>query len=328
MSKPDKPGRVNVKGEVLAAEERIRAHVRETPLEESLYLSGLANCDVHLKLENLQITGSFKLRGAANKLLSLSAEELERGTVTASTGNHGAAFAYMLKRLGARGTIFLPENAAPAKVEGLRLYGAELQFSGDDCVKAEEAARAEAERSGRIWVSPYNDAMIVGGQGTVAVELERQLGEYDAILVPVGGGGLAGGIAGYLKEFHPRTEVIGCQPINSAVMYESVKAGRILDIESLPTLSDGSSGGIEHGSITFEICREHIDDFILLSEEEIAAALRLVIEKHYMLIEGSAALPVAALLQQKEKFEGKRVVLVFSGAHIGIDTLKTLLTEK
>ena len=310
---------------MLAAEKRIRPHVRETPLEGSLYLSDLADCEVLLKLENLQITGSFKLRGAANKLLSLSSDDLRRGTVTASTGNHGAAFAYMLKRLGAKGTIFLPENAAPAKVAGLKLYGADLQFSGDDCVKAEEAGKAEAERSGRVWISPYNDAKIVGGQGTVAVELEGQAGEYDAILVPVGGGGLAGGIAGYLKALYPKIEVIGCQPINSAVMYESVKAGRILDIESLPTLSDGSSGGIEHGSITFDICREHIDDFILLSEEEIAAALRLVIEKHYMLIEGSAALPVAALLQQKKRFEGRRVVLVFSGAHIGIETLKQIL---
>jgi len=317
---------MDVKNEVLEAEKRIRKHIMETPLEHSPYLSNLGKCEAYLKLENLQYSGSFKFRGAMNKLLSLSNEEKERGIVTASSGNHGAATAYGLKKLGLKGTIFLPEVVSQVKVDALRSYGADLKFHGDDCVKAEMFARKTAESDNLTFISPYNDPKIVGGQGTIAVELTRQLHKIDTVLVPVGGGGLISGIAGYLKSLNEKVEIIGCQPENSAVMYESIKAGKILDIESKPTLSDGSAGGIEQNSITFKICQRYVDDFIVLTEREIKEAIKLVLEKHYLLIEGAGALPVGSFMKEKERFRGKNVVLVISGAKIGIETLKEVLS--
>ena len=320
--------KADLRKEVLEARGRISEHIRETPVELSLYLGRLGNCRVHLKLESLQITGSFKLRGAMNKLLSLGREERDRGVVTASSGNHGAAFAYLLDKFGCRGTIFLPEYVSRTKLEALRLSGAELQIFGDDCIKAEARAKEVAERGNLTYISPYNDMKIIGGQGTVAVELEKQVGKMDAVLVPVGGGGLISGVAGYLKSVDEKIEIVGCQPENSAVMYESVRAGRILDLESKPTISDGTAGGIEQGAITFDICRSLVDDFVIVSEREIKEAIRLVIDKHQMLVEGAAALSVAAFVKTKERFENKNVVLILSGAKIDVEKLKEVLNMR
>ncbi len=310
---------------VLRAEARIREHILETPLEYSSYLSQLGSCQVYLKLENQQRTKSFKFRGAMNKVLSLSEEARKRGVITASTGNHGAAMAHVFDKLDVKGTIFLPVNAAPAKVETLRFMGAHLKFYGEDCVEAEDLARKTAEKRGLVFVSPYNDPDVVGGQGTIALELERQLERFDAVLSPVGGGGLICGVAGYLKGVRPEVAQIGCQPMNSAVMYESIKAGRLLDLESKPTISDGTAGGIESGSITFEICQECVDDFILVSEDEIRAAIGLLITKHYMLVEGAGALSTACFLKDPTRFADKTVVLVVSGAKISFETLRDVL---
>jgi len=316
---------LGVHQEVLEAQERLRTSIRETPLEFSLVLSQLSRGDVFLKCENLQITGSFKLRGAANKLLSLSDEERGRGILTASSGNHGAAVAYLLQKLNMSGTIFLPENASSVKIEMLNLYGADIQLVGSDCIQAEMDAKHRAERNGHVYISPYNDVKVIGGQGTVAVEIVRQSKRIDAVLVPVGAGGLISGIGGYLKTMRPEIKIIGCQPENSAVMAESIKAGRILDIPSQPTLSDGTAGGVEQGALTFGICKEVVDDFILVSEEEIGEALRLVIQNHHMLIEGAAALSVAGFIKEIERFKGQTVVLVLSGAKLSLSQLKTIL---
>jgi len=314
-----------VRKDVLQAEERIRSHIRETPVEYSPYLSHLGNCVVYLKLENIQLTGSFKLRGAANKVLSLTKDEKCKGVITASTGNHGLAFAWIANKFDVKGIIFLPKTSSPAKIEALRLCGAEIQYYGNDCVEAEIHARKIAEEQGLIFISAYNDPLIIGGQGTIGIELARQIPGIECVLCPVGGGGLIAGISGYLKTENSDIEIIGCQPEKSAVMYASIKAGRILDMESEPTLSDGSAGGIEPGAITFPICQELVDDFILVNEEEIVSALRLIIEKHYLLIEGAAALSVAAFIQQKDRFQGKNVVLVLSGSKISLETLKKVL---
>jgi threonine dehydratase len=313
--------------EVIEAVTRISPYIRETPLEHSPFLSRLGRCKVYLKLENIQITGSFKLRGAANKILSLSPEEQQRGVITGSTGNHGAAVAYMLGRLGLPGEIVVPRTASAAKVDLLREYGATIQTHGNDCVETEQYARHNAAQSGRTFISPYNDLQIVAGQGTIGHELERCPGSPEVVLVPVGGGGLVAGIAGYLKAAaasngHP--EIIGCQPESSPVMYESVRAGEIVELASQPTLSDGTAGGIEPGSITFGLCRDLVDRFVLVSENEIRDAIRLVLEKHFLLVEGAAALSVASFVKTAGQYDGKQVVLILSGAKLALDDLRTV----
>lgn len=313
--------------EVLAAEDRIRPYIRKTFLEYSSFLSDRVDGDVYLKLECLQHTGSFKYRGALNKFLSLSDEERQRKVITASSGNHGAAFAALLNKFGGKGVIYLPENASPAKVNILRSYGVDLEFFGTDCIMSETLAKETAQQQNRVFISPYNDSKIIGGQGTIAIELLEQLDAIDSVLVPVGGGGLISGIAGYLKAVDQGIDIFGCQPENSAVMYESVKAGKIIDMPSKPTIADGTAGGIEPGSATFDICLESVDDYILVSENEIKMAVRHIIEHHQMLIEGAAALSVACLLKAAHQFQGKNTVLIISGKKMTTDALKEILNE-
>jgi len=320
--------RQEIKQEALLAEQNIREHIRETPLEFSPYLSSIGQGQVYLKLENFQVTGSFKIRGALNKLLSLSEEKKREGITTASSGNHGSAVSYALTKLGMQGTIFLPNTTSQIKVEILNDYKANIKFFGDDCVQAEIHARQSAEKMGMEFISPYNDLKIIGGQATVGIELQRQISRMDAVLVPVGGGGLISGIAAYLKTNRENPKIIGCQPENSSVMHESVKAGRILEMESKPTLSDGTAGGVEAGAITFDICRDLVDDFILVSETEIKQAILLCLRKHHMLIEGAAALSVASFLKASKKFRKKTVVLILSGAKISLDQLEQIFCER
>jgi threonine dehydratase len=311
--------------EVAAAEGRIRPYVRETPLERSPLLGQLGGGEVYLKLENHQHTGSFKVRGALNKLLSLAPDQRARGVVTASSGNHGAAVAYGLRLLDMRGLIFVPEHAAPSKVEMIRRLGAEVRFHGDDGVVTELYARQYAAEHGMIYISPYNDPQVVGGQGTIGVELERQLDRIDAVFVSVGGGGLISGVAAWLKAAAPGVTIVGCLPERSPVMAESVRAGRIVEMESLPTLSDGTAGGIEPGAITFDACRALVDEYVLVGEEAIGAAIRMCLEGHHMLIEGAAGVAVAAYLDRGAAWERKRVAIVICGANIGVETLKDVL---
>jgi len=317
----------NVHKEVIAAEKRIRPHIRKTYLEYSPYLSGRVNGQVHLKLECMQHTGSFKYRGALNKFLSLSQEDRQGPVITASSGNHGTALAAILQKFNGKGIVYLPENASPAKVNILRQYGVALKFFGTDCIMSETLAKESALKKKQVFISPYNDPQIIGGQGTIALELRQQIDTMDNVLVPVGGGGLISGIAGYLKSTDKKVQIIGCQPENSAVMYESIKAGEIIEMASSPTVADGTAGGIEPGSLTFDICREVVDDYILVSEKNIKAAIRHIIEQHQMLIEGAAALSVACLLKDKTRFKNKQTVLIISGKKITSQLLKEILSE-
>lgn len=316
---------LSLRDEALAANARIRPRIRETPLEYSAVLSQQSGAEVYLKLENFQLTGSFKIRGALNRLMSLDEATRREGIVTASSGNHGAAVAYSLGVLGMKGTIWLPETTSATKVDALRVAGADIRMHGRDCAVTEIFARQEAERTGRFYVSPYNDLKVVAGQATVGIELDQQLPAFDTVLVPVGGGGLISGIGGFLKTVRPGMEIIGCQPEHSAVMAASVAAGRILELPSRPTLADGTAGGLEPGCITFKFCRQLVDEFLLVSEAEIAAALRLMIQFHGQLVEGAGALSVAAFLHARQRFAGRRVVLIISGSRLGLDGLRMLL---
>jgi len=316
---------MNVLQEILQAEHKIRPYIRETPLEYSVPLSKLTGSRVYLKLENLQYTGSFKVRGAMNALLSLTPEQRARGVVTASSGNHGIAVAFGLHTLKIHGTIFVPEDTSSSKVAAIRNYGAHMRFWGADCVLTEGHARSYAAQKEMVYISPYNNAQVVGGQGTIGVELCRQIEHVDVVLAALGGGGMISGIAEYLKALFLHAEVIGCSPENSPVMAKSVQAGHILEMESLPTLSDGTAGGVEQDAITFPLCQRLVDDYVLVSEEEIRQAMRLCIETQHMLIEGAAGVPLAALLKTPERFREKTVVVVLCGANLSLETLKAVL---
>jgi threonine dehydratase len=318
----------DLRNAVVDAGRRIRSYIRRTPLDESLALSQMGGDQVFLKLENLQHTGSFKLRGAFNKLLQLTLAELQRGVVAASSGNHGAAVAYALRKLGAPGVVFAPTHAATTKIEAIQRLGVEVRLHGEDSVDAEHAARAYAAESRKPYISPYNDWAIVAGQGTAGLEIMRDLPDVDTIYVTVGGGGLIGGIAGYVKG-RGRTgkpvRIVGCLPASSPVMYESVRVRRIVEMESLPTLSDGSAGGIEMDALTFALCSALVDDWILVEEGEIAAAIRLIAETHHQLIEGAAGVAVAAYLKDAQRGQGRKVAIVLCGANIDLRVLKSIL---
>jgi threonine dehydratase len=314
-----------VRHDIEAASRRIAPHIHRTECRRSAALSEIAGGEVFLKLENTQHSGSFKLRGVLNKILSLSQEDSQKLLVSASTGNHGAAFAHAVQLFGLRGKLFMPETAAQVKIENLRATGVPFELVGDDCVVAEAHAAAFARDNGHLWISPYNDPDVIHGQGTVGVELLQQMKAIDVVLVPVGGGGLIGGVAGYLKAMDPSIEFIGCQPANSCVMYESVRAGEILDIESLPTISDATAGGIEKGAMTLELCRRHVDDFVLLTEDEIIEALRFLHEKDDLTVEGAAAMPAAAVLKDPSRFSGRRIALIVSGGRVDEATLARVL---
>jgi threonine dehydratase len=316
---------MDVNGEVLRAEERIRKFVRETPLEFSAHLSEINQSRTFLKFENAQVTGSFKARGALNKVLSLSEEEKTKGIVTASTGNHGLGVANALAQTGTKGVIYLPENASPAKVEAIRAFQVPVEFYGKDSHETEIFARRVADETGKIYISPYNDPQVIGGQGTIGIELMRQMPDLEYIFVSVGGGGLISGIAVYVKELNPKIRVIGCLPENAPAMYEAVKAGKIVSVEERPTLSDGTAGGLDEDSITFALCQKYVDQFILVSEREISTGMRLVYEHHGQIIEGSAGVSVAAFLNEKEKFDGKNCALVMCGGNIAEEKFKRVV---
>jgi threonine dehydratase len=316
---------IDLKADIDAAEGRIRRYIRETPVEESPALGDAAGARVFLKLENLQKTGSFKLRGAMNRLLCLTPEQKKRGIVAASTGNHGAAVACGLRELGLTGIIFVPENASPAKVANIRAWGAEVRAHATDSGVTEVHARRYGEENGLLYVSPYNDPIIVAGQGTLGAELARQVDRIDAAFVAIGGGGLIAGTGAYLKTLNPAVEMVACSPENSAVLHHSLRAGHIVEMESKPTLSDGTAGAVEQGAITLELCQSVVDRSLLVTEDEIKEAMRLVIGRHHTLIEGSAGVAVAGFLKEKERYRGRTVVIVLCGANIALERLKEVL---
>ena len=306
--------------------DRCKDIIRWTPLEHSPYLSTLINGDVYLKLENIQKTGSFKFRGAVSKMTSLNDEEKSMGVVTASTGNHGAACSLAMSILGIDGKIIVPDNVHKNKVDNILNLGGEVEYHGNDCLIAEERAQEISSNTGANYISPYNDPAIVCGQGTIGYELNQDLKNIDSVFVSVGGGGLISGIGGYLKSVQNQVKMIAVSPKNSCVMFESIKAGKQLDLPSEPTLSDGTAGGVEVGSITFALCQEIIDEFILVDEEDISEGIRLGIEKLHQLIEGAAGAAIAGFLQKKDDLKGQIVVIIIiCGGNISSEVIKLVL---
>ncbi|MGW6282787.1 pyridoxal-phosphate dependent enzyme [Kribbella sp. NPDC055071] len=306
---------------------RLRAHLPPTPLVRYGALSDEVGAAVLVKSEHLQRTGSFKARGAMAKVLTLTDEQRQAGVVTASTGNHGLGVGNALATLGGHGIVYLPENASPSKVAALRRLGLEIRAEGNDSGVLEPKARAYAAEHGLTFVSPYNDADVVAGQGTTAVEILEQLGgsPLDAVVVAVGGGELISGVAAVLKKHLPGITVYGAQPAVDDAMAASVRAGAIVQINASTTLSDGTAGSVEPGSITFDLCSELVDEWVLVSEDSIRSALRLVIDTEHQLIEGSAALAFAAARDRRTELAGRRVAVVSCGGNISSSTLVAAL---
>jgi threonine dehydratase len=313
-------------GDVYAARRRIGSWVRKTPLEHSPLLSEITKGEVWLKLENRQLTGSFKIRGASNRIALLTPEERRRGIVAASSGNHAQGVAYASRDLGVKAIIVVPGNTPKVKRDAIRALGADLIVQGHEYMDAERLAQAMSREGRMPFLSPYNDPDLIAGQGTVALEMMEDGPPLDTVLVPVSGGGLISGIATVMKTAS-RTEVVGVQTKASPVMHESIKEGRIVEITMFDTIAEGLHGGIEQGSVTFPICQSLVDSWIDVEEETIMDALSLMLLRHHEVIEGSGAVGIAALMEDPQRFIGKRVGIIISGGNIDEELLRRIASD-
>jgi threonine dehydratase len=310
--------------DVLAARERIAPYVFATPIFGSQTLSRMTNTDLGLKAENLQKTGSFKLRGAINAVLQLTPEQRGRGVVTMSAGNHGQALALAASLAGVRCVVFLPESAVKAKVEAIRGYGAEVRFA-PTMETLRETMEAYRDAHGVYYVPPFADPAIVAGQGTVGLEILEDRPDVEAIVVCVGGGGLLSGIALAVKEQRPEVRVVGVEPEGADVVHRSLEAGRPLVMDKVQTVADGLAAPFA-APLTQAIVERYADDVVLVTDDEILQAMRLILERAKLLVEPAGAAAVAALLTNKAGLaHGTRTVATLSGGNIDIERLKGLL---
>ncbi len=310
--------------EVQEARQRIAGVTRRTPLERVATLSDIIGRNVHLKLEAWQRTRSFKLRGAYNAVASLRPEQRARGLVTASAGNHGQAVALAAREVGVPATIFVPTDAPETKKRRIRAFGAELNTDSANYDDAEVAARAYAQRIGATFVHSYSDRAVVAGQGTVALEILEDLPDVRTVIVPVGGGGLIGGVGTVLKAINPTIRVIGVQSTQTRSMYEAFKAGRVVPCPIGPTIADGLAGQIDEASFT----RAHavVDEMQVVDEMAIPAAIRALFDEG-VVAEGAAAVGVAALAEGVIKADGPTVVII-TGGNIDAARLASMITQK
>jgi len=315
-----------MKSQIDEAYAKIQSSIIKTPLLFSEPLSRLLQAKVYLKCENLQITGSFKLRGALNKVLSLTTEQRQKGVISASTGNHGAAVAYVCQLLQIPSTIFVPQDASQAKLKNIAQYGAQIQTVNGDGGLAEEQGRKTASEKGLVFISPYNDMQIITGQGTIAREICDDLKNIDEILIAVGGGGLIAGISQYFVGEANRPRITGCLPKNAPVFSESIAAGKAVSSPTQMTLSDATAGDIETDSITLALCKDSVDNYIHISEESIMQAMQFLLTEHHIVAEGAAALPVAAVMEKPSDWRNKTIVLVLSGGNVSQSILQKMIS--
>ncbi len=314
----------DVHAEVLGAAARLSGRLLTTPLVPSPWLSTAVGAEVRLKLENVQVTGSFKARGALSKISTLSPLALARGVVAASSGNHGLGVAHAAGLLGTRATVFVPTTTAVDKRAMLAARGVEVIVHGEDCVDTEVAARAFAAAAGRSYVPPYNDPQVIGGQGTVALELLAQWSEVEVVYVAVGGGGLLAGMAGYAASAHPAVEWVGCSPRASAALAACCRAGRTIDVSCAPTWSDSTHGGVEPDAITVPLCAALTDRWLEVDEPAIAAAMRQCLQHQHLLVEGAVGVALAAMLADRE-LRGRRAAVVVCGGNLPWSRLRELI---
>ncbi|MGI6604690.1 MAG: threonine ammonia-lyase [Firmicutes bacterium] len=308
---------------VLEAREILKGVINPTSLQFSETFSRMAGCQVFLKPENLQKTGSFKVRGAYNKMVHLSGEERTRGIVAHSSGNHAQGVAYAAQRLGLKATIVMPESASPPKVTATRGYGAQVILYGPGSLEATAKARELMAEHGYTLVPPFDDPYIIAGQGTIALEILDEIPDIDVIITPCSGGGLLSGIAVAAKAKKPNIRVYGVQPENSCAMKQSLDKGEPVTIASAVTVADGLIAR-RPGNLTFDLVKRLVEDIVLVSEEDILSAHKLLLERAKLLVEPSGATVLAALLNGKVARPGEKVALVLSGGNANLNALAKL----
>jgi threonine dehydratase len=316
--------------EVLEARQRLRGIALHTPLEDSPALAAESGAaEVRLKLEMLQPTGSFKTRGAHNKVALIATQQPGADLVTASSGNHGIAVATAAARHGMRLTVLVGASVSPAKLERLRALESDscvVEVFGRDSDDAEaEARRRDTERIA-VYVPPYNDPDVIAGQGTIGAEILDEWPVCDAIVVPIGGGGLISGIGLWAKAVRPGLRLVGVQPSASPPMYAYLESNSTKPMPIAPTLADGVAGNIERDSITWKMCRQLADEVVLVDEDQIADAMRWAIEVHHLVVEGSGALGVAGLRARLGGLAGRRVAVILTGRNVDAATVASVLT--
>lgn len=308
--------------DIYQADHLIRATINRTPVIESSFLSARTGRQIFLKLECLQVTGSFKIRGASNRILQLSREDKQRGVIAVSSGNHGRAVAYVASKFGIPAVICVSETVPQNKVSAIRTLGAEVLVSGKTYDQATEVAMQEQEERGLTMIHPFDDPLVIAGQGTIGLELLKTIPDLDTVIVPLSGGGLLGGIALGLKTINPDIRTIGVTMDQGAAMVDSLNAGKVVEIVEQPTLADALVGGIGiENKYTFSIVQKYVDQTALVTEGEIAAGMAYALEKEHLALEGGGAVGIAALLAGKIHKPGKKIAVVISGGNVNLPTL-------
>ena len=310
--------------DVYKAAKQLDGVAKKTKLIESPFFSDLCGNNVYLKPENLQNTGSFKLRGAYNKISQLSDEEKKIGVITASAGNHAQGVAFAAQKLGVNAVICMPATTPLLKVEATKAMGAEVVLHGDSFDDAYAKSLELQKKKGYVYIHPFNDKQVLLGQGTTALEIIDQLKDVDAILVPIGGGGFASGVALATKAVNPHVKVIGVEPEGAACMENSFARGQVSSLSFVETVADGCAVKTP-GDLTYAFCKKYLDQIITVSEMEIMSALLSLIEKHKLIAEGAGVLSLAAL--NKLPFKGKKVAAIISGGNIDISTISALIDK-
>ena len=310
--------------DVLKARKRIAPFLRRTPLLQYPGLSEVLGFEAYVKHENMQPTGAFKIRGGINLVSQLSPEERERGVITASTGNHGQSIALASKMFGVKATVCVQENANPDKVDAIRSFGAEIIAKGKDFDEARLNAERISEEEGARYIHSADEPLLIAGVATTGLEIMEDLPGVEAVIVPVGGGSQAAGLGVVFKTVAPDVDVIAVQAENAPSVYLSWKSGKIESTDTANTIADGLATR-QAFELTASMLRDLVDDFVLVSEEEIRDAIRLYVEKTHTIAEGAGAAPLAAACKIRDRLKGKKVVLILSGGNLTADTLRSIL---
>jgi threonine dehydratase len=300
--------------------------IQATPLQYSRTFSEISGSQIYLKPENLQKTGSFKIRGAYNKMANLSKEEQRRGVVAFSAGNHGAGTAYAAGLLGIKATVVMPDNPVPSKKQAILGYGARVIEGGTTSITMYERALQLQQEEGLVMVHPFEDSYTIAGQGTIGMEILEELPDVDAVVVPVSGGGLIAGVSAALKDLKPTIQVIGVNTEGATAMYKSILNGRPIEVEKVETIADGLMAK-KPGDLTFAHTQKYVDEMILVSEEQIARTVAILAERAKLVVEPSGAAALASLLFHRAVLTGKKVVTMVSGGNANMELFSSLVSK-